>query len=174
MLSQYLSEIIDVEAVSYDNWQIGKIREQGKVLVHFIGNPQKENLSFLNWNLTLGLELSRVSSEIMNRKNFDIIHANDWQTIYLAVSLKKAFGTKLFLTMHSTEKERNPYSNTEFSKSVSQIEWNGCYFADKIFVNNERTLNSLLHDYRVPAEKIVISNTRKYESVIEEYKKVIE
>jgi glycogen(starch) synthase len=90
--------------------------------------------------------------ENIDTESIDVIHANDWTTVPAAVSLSKVLERPMILTLHSTEQQRG--FGAEHSEMISELEWQGAYEADEVFVNNEDSRNSLLFDLDVPEEKM--------------------
>jgi len=148
-----LKEEVDFEILTFDDWRIGSEERDG-IIVHSVGNSQKNTLNTLDWVLSLNIDFGRKGSEILHLKKFDIIHANEWITVPAAISLKKVFNIPLVLTVHSLEDERSPYVNNNYVNAIKQIEWLGCFNADKIITKTLATRDSILRFYQAPPQKI--------------------
>jgi hypothetical protein len=94
--------------------------------------------------------------EKIEGEEIDIIHANDWTTAPGGVTLSQHLEKPFFLTVHSTENQRG--FQGEHSELISELEWQGCFEADKVFANNEDVKNSLLFDLDLPDEKVCVAD----------------
>jgi hypothetical protein len=97
-------------------------------------------------------EMKGVVTSLMEDEEFDIIHSNDWTTVPGGVAVSKHAEIPLVLTLHSTENERG--FGGEESEVISELEWQGVYEAEKVFVNRDDTRNSALFDLDTPEEKL--------------------
>ena len=86
----------------------------------------------------------------------DAIHANDWLTAPGGLTLSRHLEKPFFLTIHSTENMRG--FQDENSGLISEMEWQGCFEADKVFANNDDVKNSLLFDLSMPDEKVCVAD----------------
>ena len=87
--------------------------------------------------------------------SFDIIHAHDWLTLKAGIEAKRISGLPLFVHIHATEYDRagGGYGNP----LVREIEYMGLHMADHIFAVSERTKQTLIEQYDLPAEKISVA-----------------
>lgn len=142
--------------------------EVERVPLHYEGD------SLYSWSMMLNNEMKEKAREYLEEDDFDIIHANDWVTVPGATAIKKQFERPFVLTMHSTENERG--FNDPNSEVISEMEWRGCYNADKIFVNSKSTYDSSIHDLDVPDDKIELLNPLNAEwsrSVLKNYENLL-
>jgi len=147
-----LKEEVHFEIITFDDWRVGSEERDG-IIVHSVSNSQKANLSTLDWVLNLNIDLARRASELMHIKKFDLIHANEWLTAPAAISLKKAFNIPLVLSIYSLEDERSPHVSNNYVNAIKQIEWLGCFNADRIITKNLSTRDSILQFYQAPMDK---------------------
>jgi glycogen synthase len=102
------------------------------------------------YNQTMMLN-NRVKS-ILDKHDFDLVHVNDWSTVSAGISVSGLQEIPLFMTLHSTENQRG-FVN-KHSSSISEMEWRGVYNAEKVFVNNDKTMSSVLKDLDAPRDKV--------------------
>lgn len=107
-----------------------------------------------NWAMMLNNEIKAGVNSLLDGKEIDVIHANDWATVPGGITLSNHLEVPLVVTVHSTENERGFHG--ENSEMISEMEWKAGFEADKIFVTNHDTKNSLLFDLDVPEEKIEV------------------
>ena len=132
-----------------------------------------EGDSLYSWSMMLNNEMKEKARELLEDRDFDLIHANDWTTVPGATAMKEYLDRPIVLTVHSTENERG-FSDPN-SPMISEMEWKGCKSADKIIVNSEDTLNSVKFDLEVPEEKTLLKNPLSEgwsESVLKIYKEL--
>lgn len=115
-----------------------------------------EGSNIYNWAMMLNNQIKGEVREIMEDKEVDVIHANDWSTIPGGITLSKHLEVPLVVTVHSTENERG--FDGEHASLISELEWKGGFEAERVFVTNEDTKNSLLFDLEVPEDKIVVAD----------------
>jgi len=156
-LASYLNkEGLKVSIVSFDDGSYFSLNDEIDVHrfpLHFEGS------NIFNWSMMMNNEIKgQVMSEI-DVDSIDVIHANDWTTAPAGISLSKHLERPLLITFHSTEHERG--FGTDQSEAISEIEWQAVYEADKVFVNNDDTRNSLLFDLDVPEDKIELISPLK-------------
>lgn len=149
-IAEYLvDEGHDITVISFDDGSYYSIDDRVSVErfpLHFDGD------NIYNWSMMMNNEMKGRVKELMGEEEFDVIHANDWTTIPGGVSLSKHTEVPLALTLHSTENERG--FGGEHSEVISELEWQGAYEADRVFVNKEDTKNSVLFDLDTPEEKL--------------------
>lgn len=107
-----------------------------------------------NWAMMLNNELKAGVNNLIDGEEFDIIHANDWATVPGGITVSKHLEIPLVVTIHSTENQRG--FSEESSSMISEMEWKAGFEAEKLFVTNEDTKNSVLFDLDVPEEKIEV------------------
>ncbi|MFB6291884.1 MAG: glycosyltransferase family 4 protein [Candidatus Nanohaloarchaea archaeon] len=146
-----------------------------RVPIDFEGN------NIYNWSMMMNNELKRKVREIQEEEDFDLIHANDWTTVPGGVALTKHTEKPLVLTIHSTENERG--FEGDHAEMISELEWQGAFESDRVFVTKEDTKNSVLFDLDVPGEKLEIVDPYEggwqqrildnYRSLVEQEKEVV-
>ncbi len=118
--------------------------------------------TFFNFIGLMNNELIRKAKEIGKQP----ILAVDWTTGPAGISLSKGWNVPLYALMLSTENIRG--FGIQESKLISDIEWEMCYEAKKIFVISEQTRQSLIHDLSVPEWKIVMAKPEEIGDRIED------
>ncbi|MFZ1802241.1 MAG: glycosyltransferase family 4 protein [Candidatus Saccharimonas aalborgensis] len=86
---------------------------------------------------------------------FDVIHVHDWLTLRAGIEAKRQSGLPLFVHIHATEYDRA--GGTEGNPLVREIEYIGLHMADHVFAVSERTKQTLIDQYDIPAEKITVA-----------------
>ncbi|WEL19165.1 glycosyltransferase family 4 protein [Candidatus Nanohalococcus occultus] len=119
-----------------------------RVPLHF----EADNL--YNWAMMLNNEIKAGVNNLLDGKDVDIIHANDWATVPGGITLSNYLEIPLVVTVHSTENQRG--FGGENSEMISEMEWKAGFEADKVLATNNDTRNSLLFDLDVPEEKIEV------------------
>jgi glycogen(starch) synthase len=97
-------------------------------------------------------------AELVDTKEFDIVHAHDWLTFRAALRVKEMKNCPLILHVHSVESDRA--GNEHGNPLVHEIEALGLQMADKIVAVSQHTKQAIMHDYGIPGSKIeVIHNS---------------
>ncbi|MFB6207922.1 MAG: glycosyltransferase family 4 protein [Candidatus Nanohaloarchaea archaeon] len=157
--------------VSFDDgsyYSIDDRVEVHRVPLHFEGD------NIYNWAMMLNNELKGQARELMEDEDFDVIHANDWATIPGGIALKKHAEKPFAVTIHSTENERG--FEGDHAAMISELEWQGAFEAEKVFVTKEDTKNSILFDLDVPGEKVSVIDPYEAEwrsRILDEYQELI-
>ncbi len=139
----------EAHIVSFDDGTYYSIDERVEVTrmpLHFEGD------NLYNWSLMMNNQLKEKAVSLLEEEEFDLVHANDWTTIPAGVAVSKKAEKPLALTLHSTENERG--FDGEHSEMISELEWQGGYESELIFVTRDETRNSAIFDLDVPDEKI--------------------
>lgn len=90
---------------------------------------------------------------IAMRKDFDIIHANDWLTGIAGVEIKKKTGKPLVLTIHSTEYDRTAGHPWGFIRDAEKFAIDN---ADLVIAVSERLRQQLISVYKCDPDKITV------------------
>ncbi|MGC8698806.1 MAG: glycosyltransferase family 4 protein [Candidatus Acidifodinimicrobium sp.] len=115
--------------------------------------------SIQNLNMTYSDLIGRVmayadsAAKAAIKKNFDIIHANDWLTALAGVKIKELTGKKLILTIHSTEYTRTIGHPWKF---IEDIERMAVQKADIVVTVSEYSKKMISDLYGIPPEKIKV------------------
>ena len=116
--------------------------------LHFDGD------NIYNWSMMMNNEMKGQVVELLDQKDFDLIHANDWTTVPGAVAISKHMEKPMVITIHSTENERG--FEGEHAEMISELECQGAYESDKVLVTKEDTKNSVLFDLDTPEDKLEV------------------
>lgn len=150
--ASYLSEEgHEVSIVAFEDGSSYSVPEEidvERVPLHFDAD------NAYNWAMMLNNEIKAGVNNLLDGEDVDVIHANDWATVPGGVTLSNHMEVPLVVTIHSTENQRG--FNEESSDMISEMEWKAGFEADKVFVTNHDTKNSLLFDLDVPEEKIEV------------------
>ena len=159
-LSQALAEAGHEVHVATGDWPESEQAEYVHgVRVHrvnqFFPRPMDflEEVHFMNWHLV------QKGSELLNRLDFDLIHAHDWMVAPCAKVLKHAFQKPLVCTIHATEWGRNNGLHTDLQRHISDLEWWLTYEAYRVICCSEHMRSELRNIFQVPDDKLhVIPN----------------
>jgi glycogen(starch) synthase len=93
-------------------------------------------------------------AQIINKKEFDVIHAHDWLTFRAGLRAKQQTGKPLIAHVHSIERDRagGKYGNP----MVREIEYMAFLLADRIIAVSGRVKKMIAEDYSIPEDKIEI------------------
>ena len=156
-ISEYIKniaqELVDrgheATIISFDDGSYYSLDERVDVVrfpLHFDGG------NLYNWSMMMNNEMKGKVIELLEDRDFDLIHANDWTTVPGAVAISKHTEKPMAITVHSTENERG--FGGEHSEMISELEWQGVYESDHVLVTKEDTKNSVLFDLDAPEDKI--------------------
>lgn len=115
--------------------------------------------SYFNWAMLLNNEFKMEGRELAKKRQYSLIHANDWATAPAAISLAKYLELPSAITIHSTENQRG--FGAPHSRMISTMEWFACFEIQKIIVPSNDTLNSLKYDLGVPEGKMLLAKTHE-------------
>lgn len=105
--------------------------------------------------------------QLIESREFDIIHAHDWLTFRAALRLKQQTRKPLILHIHSIESDRaaGGYGNP----LVKEIEYLAMTLADRIVAVSRLTKSAIVKDYNIPPEKIeVVHNSLEFCAELQE------
>lgn len=97
---------------------------------------------------------AQIVGRIVERLEFDIIHAHDWLTFRAALLAREKKNVPLVLHVHSVERDRaggqpgNPW--------VREVEATAMLLADHIIAVSERTKRMIVDDYHIAENKIEV------------------
>lgn len=94
-------------------------------------------------------------AQLIEEKEFDIVHAHDWLTFRAALRVKEKRGCPIILHVHSVESDRSG-SEGGGNPLVHEIEELGLRLADRIIAVSQHTKNCIIRDYDIPADKIEV------------------
>ncbi len=96
--------------------------------------------------------------KLVDRLEFDVIHAHDWLTFRAAIQAKAKTGRPMILHVHSLEHDRAG-GNTG-NPLVHEIEYTAMMMADRIIAVSNHTKLAIIREYDIPASKIdVVHNS---------------
>jgi glycosyltransferase involved in cell wall biosynthesis len=93
-------------------------------------------------------------SNLVEKLEFDVIHAHDWLTFRAALMARERSNKPLILHVHSIERDRA--GGHSGNPLVREIEATSMLLADHIIAVSERTKRSIIQDYQIPADKIEV------------------
>ncbi len=92
-----------------------------------------------------------VAKVIVQKVDFDVIHAHDWLTFPAALAAKQVSGKPLVVHIHSTDFDR---SGGSVNPVIYDIEKQGMDEADQIITVSNRIKDRLIDQYNIPSRKI--------------------
>lgn len=96
-------------------------------------------------------DYSVLAQSIIDKNEFDIIHAHDWMTFQAGIAAKKISGKPLVLHFHSTDFDRSP---TQRNESIYDVEQWGIHEADAIIAVSHYEKEKILKRYSSAKNKI--------------------
>lgn len=96
----------------------------------------------------------RAVEQLVDRTEFDIIHAHDWLTFRAAVRAKARTGCPIILHVHSIESDRA--GGQHGNPLVHEIEAMAFAMADRILAVSDYTRQAIARDYGIPLDKIEV------------------
>jgi glycogen(starch) synthase len=104
-------------------------------------------------------------SQIINEKEFDVIHAHDWLTFRAGLRAKQQTGKPLIAHVHSIERDRagGKYGNP----LVREIEYMAFLMADRIVAVSGRVKHMIAEEYSIPEDKIEVVHNSIDQSFLE-------
>ncbi len=113
-------------------------------------------------------QYARYVEDLVEKKDFDAIHAHDWLTMEAGIRAKQLTDVPLIVHVHATEFDRagGGYGNP----IVHEIEYQGLMVADRILAVSAITRDIIIEKYGIPADKIeVMHNAIDVESFNDGY-----
>jgi glycogen(starch) synthase len=93
-------------------------------------------------------------AQLVEHKEFDIVHAHDWLTFRAALRVKAMKNCPVILHVHSVESDRA--GSGAGNPMVREIEETSLYMADRVIAISEHTKRAIMRDYGIPADKIEV------------------
>lgn len=100
------------------------------------------------------LAFEHAVAQLVEDKEFDIVHAHDWLTFRAAIRAKEKTGRPIVLHVHSVESDRA--GGNRGNPLVREIEEMAFYMADRIIAVSELTRQAIHRDYGIPLDKIEV------------------
>jgi len=103
-------------------------------------------------------------SQLVFKRQYDIVHAHDWLTFRAALRAKQTLGCPIVLHVHSIERDRA--GGQRGNPLCREIEEMSFMLADRIIAVSQHTKNMIIEDYGIPDDKIeVVHNSINPEDV---------
>ncbi|MEJ0072939.1 MAG: glycosyltransferase family 4 protein [Candidatus Saccharibacteria bacterium] len=94
-------------------------------------------------------------AQLVENREFDIVHAHDWLTFRAAMRVKEKRGCPVILHVHSVESDRAG-GQGKGNPLVLEIEELSLQLADRVIAVSQHTKDCIVRDYGVPADKIEV------------------
>lgn len=103
--------------------------------------------------------------QIVDGREFDIIHAHDWLTFRAAMRARELTGLPFIAHVHAIESDRAGKAGAG-NPLVREIEYTALMLADKVIVVSDFTRKAIVREYGIPLEKIdVVHNSLDLDGV---------
>lgn len=93
-------------------------------------------------------------AQLVQARSFDIVHAHDWLTFRAAMRVKQLRNCPVILHVHSVESDRS--GSKHGNPLVREIEELSMLMADRVIAVSQRTKDTIISDYGIPADKIEV------------------
>jgi len=113
-------------------------------------------------------QYTRYVEDLVEKQDFDAIHAHEWLTMEAGIRAKQITGKPLIVHVHATEYDRagGSYGNPV----VREIEYQGLVIADRIIAVSDITKKVIVEQYGIDADKVeVMHNAIDVESFNDGY-----
>lgn len=112
---------------------------------------------FVNWVSQLNVAmLERAMPLILEKGDFDIIHAHDWLTVYAARALKHGFRIPQVATIHATEYGRNYGLHNDNQRHISDLEWWLGYESWQVICCSKYMRSEINRIFQIPEDKLTV------------------
>lgn len=103
--------------------------------------------------------LQGVLEMVVQGRSFDIVHAHDWLTAYVARGIKHGLGIPLIATVHATEYGRHGGLFNDLQRHISDIEWWLTFESWQVICCSQAMHQELTDIFQIPQDKLhVIPN----------------
>ncbi len=113
-------------------------------------------MGFLDEVHFMNYHLAQKGIELLNKVDFDVIHAHDWLVAPSAKVLKHAFQKPLVCTIHATEWGRNNGLHNDMQRHISDLEWWLTYESYRVICCSEYMRAELRNIFHVPEDKLSV------------------
>lgn len=96
-------------------------------------------------------------SELVESKEYDIVHVHDWLTLQAGLKAKQLAGIPLVAHVHATEYDR---SGGACNPMIEEIEYIGLHQADKVVAVSKLTKDTLAREYDLRREDIEVLHNK--------------
>lgn len=93
--------------------------------------------------------------KIVEKADFDVIHAHDWLTFRAALRAREKSNAPLILHVHSIESDRSGKAKGG-NPLVREVEATAMLMADTVIAVSEHTKQAIIREYDIPADKIMV------------------
>lgn len=104
-------------------------------------------------------------AQLVEKQEYDIIHANDWLTFRAALRARERANCPLVVHLHSVESDRS--GGHGGNPLVQEIEGTALLLADEVIAVSEHTKKAIMYDYGIPADKIQVVHNSIDRSALE-------
>ena len=106
------------------------------------------------WVLAFNNRVQAAATELLDRHQFDVVHAHDWLVAYAAAGLKTAFDLPVVATVHATEYGRHQgWLPGPMNKLIHQVEWWLTYEARRVIACSEYMRKQIGDIFQLPHDK---------------------
>ena len=164
----------DVTVITYNEGNSPEYEDDRGVAVYRVNNYIINANNLIDWVMQMNFNMiAKANQLIVEKGNFDVIHAHDWLVAYAAKTLKNSYNLPIVATIHATEAGRNGGIHNELQRYLNDTEWLLTYEAAEVIVNSNYMKSELQRLFGLPYEKINVVpngvNTNIYNGIERDY-----
>ncbi|MCC7077666.1 MAG: glycosyltransferase family 4 protein [Acidimicrobiia bacterium] len=130
---------------------------QGRIHVHRVAEypPVVPEEDLISWVLAFNLGLVVAGVQLLNNRQFDVIHAHDWLVAYAAADLQRLYSIPVVATVHATEYGRHQgWLPEPMNRLIHQVEWWLTYVARRVITCSNYMRDQVQHIFELPPAKL--------------------
>ena len=145
----------EVTVITYNEGNSPEYENDRGVEVYRVNNYMINANTLIDWVMQMNFNMIAKANQIIVEKgNFDVIHAHDWLVAYASKTLKNSYNLPIVATIHATEAGRNGGIHDDLQRYLNDTEWLLTYEAAEVIVNSNYMKNELQRLFGLPYEKI--------------------
>ena len=114
----------EVTVITYNEGNSLEYENDRGVEVYRVNNYMINANTLIDWVMQMNFNMIAKANQIIVEKgNFDVIHAHDWLVAYAAKTLKNSYDLPIVATIHATETGRNGGIHNDLQKYLNDTEW---------------------------------------------------
>jgi len=146
----------DIYVVTDDDSKSSEFEIFKGIKVYRVKSYRPKHLSFIDQIMHLNFGLLEHSIDLLRSEKFDLVHAHDWLVAHAGITLKRAFGTPLVVTMHATEHGRWNGIHNDLQNYIHSMEWLLNYESIGTIVCSYFMENEMYKLFNLPKNKVFV------------------
>jgi glycosyltransferase involved in cell wall biosynthesis len=146
----------DIYVVTDDDSKSSEFEIFKDIKVYRVKSYRPKHLSFIDQIMHLNFGLLEHSIDLLRSEKFDLVHAHDWLVAHAGITLKRAFGTPLVVTMHATEHGRWNGIHNDLQNYIHSMEWLLNYESIGTIVCSYFMENEMYKLFNLPKNKVFV------------------